>query len=162
MKWGWVVLVFCSILAADQALKFAIAHNLTVGDPVTVIPGFFDLHLIYNPGAAFGLFTGFGDALRRVLLTGVSVIAIIVVGKLLWSSKGDVASQLGVAAILGGAFGNIIDRLRYDSVVDFLDFYLGQYHWPAFNIADASIFVGVCVLALRMLFPVKTPAKPSP
>ena len=143
MRWGWIAILFCAVLVSDQAVKTVVTNNLIVGDPWTIIPGFFDLHLIYNPGAAFGLFAGLSDTVRRIVLGAVSLVAICVVGRLLWTSRDDLTSQLGVAAILGGAFGNIIDRVRYDSVVDFLDFYAGDYHWPAFNIADSAIVIAV-------------------
>ena len=153
------VLIFFLLLAADQYTKQLALSTLDHGS-VSVIPGLFDLHLVMNPGAAFGLFANLPDEQRRIALLGVSVVALIVVVRLfLAEAKGDRLSLFALSGILSGAVGNIIDRFRFDAVVDFLDFYLGGSHWPAFNIADSAICVGVCVLILRLGFaPSKTGA----
>ena len=98
------------------------------------------------------MFSNIPDPYRRIVLLSVSVVALCVVFKLLFKdAKDDVFSQYVLIAILAGAIGNIIDRFRYDRVVDFLDVYWQQYHWPAFNIADSAISVGVSLLILKML-----------
>ena len=107
------------------------------------------------------MFSGLPDVWRRTVLIVVSLLALLVVFRfILKDAKGDLVSQLALSAILGGALGNIIDRFRFDAVVDFLDVYYGTYHWPAFNIADSAISVGVVVLVIRLLFE-KQPEKES-
>ncbi len=145
------VILFLLILIVDQYTKHIAHTRLVEGVPVEVVPNFFNFTLVYNPGAAFGMFSGLPDPYRRIVLLSVSIIALIVVFKLLLQdAKEDTFSQYILIAILGGAIGNIIDRFRYDRVVDFLDVYWKQYHWPAFNIADSAISVGVCLLLLKM------------
>ena len=139
------------VLVLDQLTK-AIAYTfLENGKPVAVISSVFNLALVYNPGAAFGMFSSLPDASRRIVLLVVSLIALgVVVRFMLHEAKGDRFAQAALGGILGGALGNIIDRIRFDAVVDFLDFYYKSYHWPAFNVADSAISIGVCVLILRV------------
>ena len=145
--------IFIVVLVSDQLTKEAARAYLELGEPVPVIPGFFNFTLVYNPGAAFGMFGSLPDATRRMVLAVVSLVALLVVLRfLLKDSKDDPPSQAALCGILAGALGNIIDRFRFDSVVDFLDVYYGSYHWPAFNIADSAISLGVTVLILRLLF----------
>lgn len=144
-------LSFFLILFLDQFSKSWVNSTLVEGEPIEILPRIFNLTLVYNPGAAFGIFSGLPDSQRRVVLLGVSVLALLVVIKLLLTeAKDDKYSQFALIGILAGALGNIIDRFRYDRVVDFLDFYWGNYHWPAFNVADSAISVGVAILILRM------------
>lgn len=151
MKKLLLFIFFAIVLGADQFTKWLAANHLFEGDSIKIIPGFFDLTLVYNPGAAFGMFSGLPDVVRRIALWAVSIIALIVVGRfMIKEARHDNWSIVALVAILAGACGNIIDRFRYDYVIDFLDFYYGSYHWPAFNIADSSICVGVTVLLLRM------------
>jgi signal peptidase II len=147
-----LAVLFLVLLGLDQATKYIAEQTLTKGVPVPVIPNLFNFTLVYNPGAAFGLFGGLPDTMRRVVLLGVSIAAFAVVLFMYRDAKGDKVSVVALVAIVSGAVGNLIDRIRYDAVVDFLDFYWGSYHWPAFNIADSAICVGVAVLVLRMLF----------
>ena len=142
---------FFSILTLDQLSKYWVHSSFVEGEPVAILPNFFNLTLVYNPGAAFGIFSGLPDTQRRVVLLGVSVLALLVVVRLLLTdAKDDKYSQFALLGILAGALGNIIDRFRFDRVVDFLDFYWGSYHWPAFNVADSAISVGVAILIIRM------------
>lgn len=153
MKGFFLGVVILVVFAADQVVKLWIRQHLVVGDPYHVIPGWFDLNLVYNPGAAFGIFTTFHDSVRRFALVAVSAAAIVVILHLLLAeARHDFIAQFGIALILGGAFGNILDRWRFDAVVDFLDVFYGEYHWPAFNIADSAISIGACFLILRMVF----------
>lgn len=146
-------LVFVFVVLSDQLSKHLAVINLKEGVPIVVIPDIFNLTLVYNPGAAFGMFANLPDFWRRLMLLFVSILALFVVFRfMIKEAKKDPISQLGLFAILAGAVGNIIDRIRFDAVVDFLDFYWGRYHWPAFNIADSAISLGVFVLLLRMMF----------
>ena len=146
------ILVFLVVLAGDQATKVWAYSALSEGSPVTIVPNLFNLTLVYNPGAAFGMFSRMPDFWRRTALILVSVIAIlVVVWFILKEAKGDRLAQAALSGILAGALGNIIDRFRFDAVVDFLDFYWRHYHWPAFNMADSAISAGVAVLIYRFV-----------
>lgn len=141
----------------DQVTKIYMAQNLEVGQNVEVIPDVFNLTLVMNPGAAFGLFANLPSTLRRVLLALVTVTAMsLVIVLLRKEARDDQLSSFALYMVIGGAIGNLIDRFRYDAVVDFLDFYWGDYHWPAFNVADSAISVAVFILILRStIFPRK-------
>lgn len=146
-------LLFVIVLVGDQVTKYLALQHLSESKLIQVIPGVFNLTLVFNRGAAFGMFGNLPDTLRRVVLVLVSAIALVVVFRFMCKeAKHDRYAQLALVAILSGAIGNIIDRVRFDAVVDFLDFYYGTYHWPAFNIADSAISLGVFVLVLRLLF----------
>ncbi len=146
-------LIFFVILVADLWTKHLAQSSFTEGEILEVIPDIFNLTLVYNPGAAFGLFSNLPDFWRRFVLLVVSSLALVVVFRFMFKeAKDDSWSQVALAGILAGAIGNIADRIRFDAVVDFLDFYWGDYHWPAFNVADSAICVGVCVLVVRILF----------
>ncbi len=147
------LMIFLLVVIVDQFTKYLAEIHLTLGHSIKVIPGMFDLTLVYNPGAAFGMFGGLPDIYRRLVLWAVSIIGVaVVVYFLARETKNDKTAALALAAILGGAAGNIIDRFRYDSVVDFLDFYYKGNHWPAFNVADTAISIGVAVIMLRLIF----------
>lgn len=153
MKYAGQILVFLLVLILDQVTKYFASTGLMLGEPVSVLPGIFNLTLVYNPGAAFGMFGNYPDVFRRIALWGVSFIALLVVLRfMLNEAKDDKISQYALVGILAGALGNIIDRLRFDAVVDFLDFYWKTYHWPAFNVADSAICVGVFLLIVRVTF----------
>ena len=145
-------LLFLSVLGLDQWTKHVAVTELPPGEPMPIIDNIFNLTLVYNPGAAFGMFSGLDDNIRRILLGVVATLALLVVVRfMLKEAKHDAPSQFALTAILGGAIGNLIDRYRFDSVVDFLDFYWNSYHWPAFNVADTAISIGVALLMYRVL-----------
>ena len=147
----WIL--FLGIFVSDQLTKFLALKYLSENKLVPIIPNFFNLTLVFNPGAAFGMFGNLPDFWRRTVLGFVSVLALIVVFRFMLKEARDDKIALGaLTAILAGAVGNIVDRFRFDAVVDFLDFYYGLYHWPAFNIADSAITIGVTLLVVRMLF----------
>ena len=146
-------LMFVTLLVADQVTKWLSVIYLPEQQPVQIIPGIFSLTLIYNPGAAFGLFASWSDLTRRSALWIVSFVALLVVARFMFKdAKDDAISQYCLVAILSGAIGNIVDRIRLDRVIDFLDFYWKNYHSPAFNLADSAISIGVTVLLIRMIF----------
>jgi len=139
-----LIVVASCVVVADQLTKYWILTNFSLYETRTVIPGFFNLVNIRNTGAAFGLFAG-NESEWRTLFFGiialVAVFAIIFLFKH-YRQKGSLYVY-ALSSIAGGAIGNVIDRVRFGAVVDFLDFYVGQYHWPAFNVADSAIVVGV-------------------
>ena len=147
------------IFLLDQVAKRVVVRRIPLNDSIPVLDGFFRLSHVRNPGAAFGLFAESHSSLRIVFLVLFSVFAMGVVGWLLWKSS-HVLSTTGVALalILGGAFGNLYDRLVDGYVVDFLAFYFGSYHWPDFNVADSAIVVGAILLVAEILF-AKTPTE---
>jgi signal peptidase II len=143
-------LIALLIAIADQWIKLAIVTHFAEGQVLPVIPKFFNLVLAYNPGVAFGVFAGIDhDTSRYVVLGITSLIALLAVYHFSNSEIGE--RPLGVVAlamIIGGAVGNLIDRLLLGKVVDYLDFYYGHYHYPAFNLADSAICVAVVLLLL--------------
>lgn len=136
------------VIVIDQLTKFIITHTIPIYGSVPVINGFFNLVHIYNRGMAFGLMNQPGNDITFYVLTLLTIGAII--GLIIWYSKLKDESwkvTMAFSLILGGAVGNLVDRLFFKKVIDFLDFYIGSYHWPAFNIADSAITIGTCVLA---------------
>ncbi len=132
----------------DQITKALIAARISLHATVHVIPGFFDLTHLRNPGAAFSLFAGGAGPGRSLVLTGTTVI--VLCGVLVYAFRSpvrDAVLQTALALISGGAVGNLVDRLRDGSVTDFLRFYVGTHEWPSFNVADSAITCGVALLA---------------
>ena len=127
--------------------------NIALHESVAVVPGFFHLTHVENRGAAFGLFAESPSEWKIAVLVLFSLVALVVVSALLWkNSHAMTTTGVGLALILGGALGNLWDRLVSGQVVDFLDFYLGNYHWPAFNLADSAIVIGALLLVTEILF----------
>lgn len=151
-------LIALGVVALDQLTKWLVAANIQLHDSVMVIPGFFRLTHVQNRGAAFGLFSDSPGEWKVGMLILFSIIALIVVSSLLWkNSHAMTTTGVALALILGGALGNLWDRVLTGHVVDFLDFSLGPYHWPAFNVADSAIVIGALMLVAEILF-----AKPVP
>lgn len=149
----WVLLIFfVGILLLDQWTKSMVVQKLPLYQRVNVIEGFFDLTHVRNTGGAFGIFGGEKGGLGSILFVVVSLIAIgAIVVLFLKIKENEKTLALSFSLILSGAVGNLIDRLRYGEVVDFLDFHLAGYHWPAFNVADSAICVGIGLMALELL-----------
>jgi len=145
-------LIAVAVFVLDRLAKWLVIRNIVLEDNVPVIPGFFRLTHLENPGAAFSLFADSPSALRTGLLIAVSVTALAVVALLLWFRRNTFNfTTVALALIMGGALGNLWDRLSDGKVTDFLDFYIGAHHWPPFNLADSAIVVGALLLMLRML-----------
>ena len=147
-------LIAAIVLLLDRITKWAVASNIALRESVPVIPGFFRLYHVENPGAAFGLFAEPSAQWKVGALVCFSVLALIVVSALLWKNGHSLTTMtVGLSLILGGALGNLWDRvLAGHVVVDFLDFYVGSYHWPAFNVADSAIVIGALLLVSEILF----------
>jgi len=146
-----------AVVALDQISKIILAYNIPKYASVPVIKGFFNLVHVRNRGMAFGLMNRPGHSFTFYFLIAASLGAIVLL--LIWFRKmkdEDHNITIGISLILGGAVGNLIDRIRLGEVIDFLDFYVGSYHWPAFNVADAAITIGIFWLAVNTLFR-KTP-----
>jgi len=141
------------VIALDRVTKITIARRLSLHDSISVVPGFFRIIHAENPGAAFGIFADSPSAWKTALLIGFSIIALLIVSALLWKNSHTMTSTgIGLALILGGAIGNLWDRLVSHHVVDFLLFYIGPHQWPAFNVADSAIVVGACLLVFEIVF----------
>jgi signal peptidase II len=145
-------LLTLSVLALDQATKAMVVSRLTLYSSVPVVPGLFHITLVTNRGALFGLLHDLADPYRSALFTAVPVLAIALMLVFQYRTTiHDFATQSGLALILGGALGNLIDRIRLGYVIDFLDVFVGEHHWPAFNVADSCICVGVACLLIDLL-----------
>lgn len=149
MRRLWLLLLAAGIAAADQATKALALAGLEAGRSVPVIPGFFDLTLAFNSGAAFSSFANWQHA--PLLLMAASGLAILVAGWLMLTIRDNGLLAAALALILGGAAGNLIDRARLGSVVDFVDLYHGVWHFPVFNLADSAITVGGVAAAIMLL-----------
>jgi signal peptidase II len=157
-------LIAAAVLVVDRLAKAAIAGSIPLHDSVAVIPGFFHLTHVENTGAAFGLFAESNAQWKIGALIMFSVIALVIVSAILWRhSHALTTTTIGLSLILGGATGNLWDRLLSGHVVDFLDFHIGTYYWPAFNVADSAIVVGAILLVAEILFtkPAEEPVKES-
>jgi len=151
-------LVAALVLVLDRASKWIVAKDIAMHDNIKVMGGFFYLTHVENRGAAFSLFADSPSQWKMGMLVVFSIVALMVVLTLLWRNTHTMATTgLGLALILGGALGNLWDRLLTGRVVDFLLFYLGSYAWPAFNVADSAIVVGAGLLVIEVLFS-KAPA----
>ena len=140
------------VVIVDQLTKLWIMKNFALYEQQNIIPGFFNLVYVTNTGAAFGFLAGGKSWLRQVFFIGVAIVALgVIVFAYGHLKKQGRLFVYALGLIAGGAIGNLIDRLRFGSVVDFLDFYLGSYHWPAFNAADSAITIGVGLFLLGTL-----------
>jgi signal peptidase II len=156
------LLITAAALILDRITKWQVQRRIELHDGLTIIPGFFRLIHLENPGAAFGFFSQTPTPLKLGLLIALSIVALVPVSVLLWrSSRALSSTSVGLALILGGAIGNLWDRLLRHRVTDFLLFYWRQYEWPAFNFADSAIVVGATLLVVDLLFN-NAPPKPPP
>ena len=148
-----------AVFAIDRFTKWMIETRFSARDSYIVIPGFFEIIHSENSGAAFGLFAESSSEWRTFLLIGFSLVALVALLVMLWrTSKLDRITAIALALILGGAMGNVFDRVRWGKVTDFLLFYIGSYQWPAFNAADSAIVIGSGLLLLDFLKLKRQPA----
>ena len=160
----WAAGIAALIVIADQATKSVVQRAMTLHESIPIIPS---VNLTYtrNPGAAFSLFADAHPTFRTWFFLVVSVVALVLITIFLRRvERGDWWSVASLSLILGGAIGNLIDRIRYGEVIDFIDLYVGQYHWPVFNVADSGITVGMVMLLGHALFhrqpDARQPARP--
>jgi signal peptidase II len=147
-----LILVSGGVVLADQVTKHLITLNLALHEHIVVIENIFNINHVLNPGGAFGFFANGSPLVRKFIFLFLSSLVALFI---LWMYK-KVATNLvflsfGLAMIFGGAIGNLIDRFRFGKVVDFLDFYYGTAHWPAFNIADSAISIGMAILIYHVV-----------
>jgi signal peptidase II len=152
-------LIALVVVVLDRIAKWAVSQNIPLHDSFAVIPDFFRITHVENRGAAFGLFADSPSEWKIAVLVLFSVVALVIVSALLWRNSHSMnTTGIGLSLILGGAVGNLWDRLLSGRVVDFLLFYIGQYQWPAFNVADSAIVIGAGLLVFEILF-AKPPAQ---
>src|SRR3954467_6735153 len=141
------------VVMLDRWTKRLVAAQLAMYAPIQIIPGFFRITHTENTGAAFSLFADSPSHWKTAMLISFSVVAMIVVSVLLWKqSRALTLSGIALSLILGGAVGNLWDRVASGRVVDFLLFYVKQYQWPVFNLADSAIVLGASLLVIEILF----------
>jgi len=147
------LLIAVLVVILDRWAKWSVERNIPLHDGIQIIPGFFRLTHVENRGAAFGLFNDSPSEWKLAILVLFSLVALVIVSTLLWkNSHAMTTTGVGLALILGGALGLLWDRLLNGRVVDFLLFYVGQYQWPAFNVADSAIVVGAGLMVFEILF----------
>lgn len=147
----YLIALFLIGLVLDYITKNFIKTNFYYGELKPVINGFFNIVYILNPGAAFGIFRRMHSDYRQIFLISITILAIIVILILLIKENKRIPA-LGYTLVLTGACGNLIDRATMGKVVDFLDFYIKSYHWPAFNVADICVTVGIGFLIIDAIF----------
>jgi signal peptidase II len=139
------------VLALDRWTKFLIQSRFDLHDSISVIDGFFNITYVRNTGVAFGIFSSISSPAKSVLLSAFAALAaVLVIAYSLRTPLKDRLLHVALALILGGALGNLYDRIAYGYVVDFLELYVRSYSWPSFNVADSAISIGVVLLAIEI------------
>ena len=148
-KWALALVTATIVVALDQLTKATVANHMRLHESIPLIDGFAALTYVRNTGAAFGILAGRAAALRTPFFLLISAAAVVL---LMWFLRGLSAERrfliIACGAVAGGAIGNMIDRVMLGEVIDFVDLSVGAYHWPAFNVADSAITLGVLVLCL--------------
>lgn len=146
----WLILS-AAVVLVDQITKLFAVKHLLGRPPVIVVPGFFDFSLVYNTGAAFGLLNN-AEGWQNLFFIGVAaLVSIFLIVSLYRLNRSDTQVAMAFALILGGAVGNVIDRIQQGYVVDFIHWFYQEWHWPTFNIADSAITIGAVLLVLDVL-----------
>lgn len=138
------------VIILDQITKYMVEKQVRLYEVIQVIPGFFNITHVRNKGAAFSLFSGAPERFRSMFFITVTIVAIAVIAALIRKTKESLLIA-SFSLIAGGAAGNLIDRVRYGEVVDFIQWYVKSYYWPSFNLADSAITIGVGLLVIDML-----------
>jgi signal peptidase II len=151
VKRTYYLAIATAIVVLDAITKWLVVRSIDVHETVSLVPDVFQLVHVRNTGAAFGIGANAESALVPIVLNiGAIAVFFIVVAYAFRTAVTDRLLQVGLHLILGGAIGNLVDRFRFHYVVDFLDFYIGDHHWPAFNVADSAICVGIALLFFDM------------
>lgn len=150
------ILLFAALVGLDQLSKYWIMATMNLYEVREVIPGLFNLVYVTNRGAAFSIFASVDSPVRHYFFIAVNSLAAIGLTVAVFKMRSrSIFYVVSFGLIAAGAVGNLIDRIRFGAVIDFLDFYVGSYHWPAFNVADSSICVGVGVLFVLNIIEIK-------
>jgi signal peptidase II len=156
---GFLFAIGAIVVVLDQITKFLVSGHMVINTAREIIPGLFNLVYVRNTGAAFSLLAGADPSWRQTFFVVMSVLGVAVISiAYLRTPRRERWNRWALALLFGGALGNLVDRVRFGSVVDFLDFYVGGRHWPAFNVADSAISVGAVMLILALLT-AKRPAR---
>jgi signal peptidase II len=144
-----------AVFALDRLTKWMVERSVSNWETITVIPGFFNIVHSKNRGAAFGVLSEASSEVRTFVLIGLSSLVLVFLAAMLWqssasTSRDSAGMRYGLALTFGGALGNVYDRVTAGMVTDFLDFYVGGYHWHTFNIGDSAITVGTAMILLDM------------
>jgi signal peptidase II len=152
---GFLLLISAVVVVLDRLTKAIVSQQLPNGQAHAVIQGIFRITDVHNTGAAFSMFAeSTSPTTIRNVLIAFSVFAVLLIFAMLWrTGRAVTVSSVSLALILGGAFGNLYDRVRYHYVVDFLEVHIYHYHWPDFNVADSCIVIGACLLLLEIFRP---------
>ncbi len=150
-KYLWVGSIMSIVLVLDQITKYIVEKQVRLYEVIRVIPGFFNITHVRNKGAAFSLFSSASETFRSMFFITVTIVAIVVIAALI-RKTGERLLIVSFSLIAGGAAGNLIDRVRYGEVVDFIQWYIKSYYWPSFNVADSAITIGVGLPVIDMLF----------
>ena len=159
----WIALI---VFALDRATKLWIEARVSVYDTIVVIPDVFNIVYTRNRGAAFGMLSTAPEAVRLTVLIGLAGVILGLIGWMLWQATkpgaiGTLYNRLALSLVIGGAVGNLWDRVFSGSVTDFLQVFLGSYEWPSFNIADSGISIGAVLIALDLIFPPRKQTDPN-
>ena len=156
----WLLLISALVIIADRATKTWVSVHVRLGGAIPIIPRFLRITHWTNEGAAFSLFadTASPNAVRWALVTFTLIAAVVILIVLLRIGNRFTLTSVALALILGGAIGNVHDRILYGSVIDFIEVHIFTYHWPDFNVADSSVVIGACLLMLDSLLPHRKPA----
>jgi len=148
---GAFLLLSLLVVVTDQWSKWLVERSLPLHQPMEIIPGFLNFTHVQNSGVAFGMFAANGSSRGTLILTALGLVALVVVGVYFWhTSSHDRLMLTSLALILGGAVGNLMDRIAAGSVTDFIDAYVSTYHWHTFNVADSAITIGICLMAVEI------------
>ena len=152
LKYRRLAWIAGSVVIGDQITKWIILDRLDLYHAIPVVPGFFNITHVQNPGGAFGFLAQQSPLIRGIVFLLMSFLAVCLI---FWLYRNTPPTHrllaVGFALIFGGAIGNLIDRVRFGRVVDFLDFYIGKWHWPAFNVADSAITVGITIFIIHVV-----------
>jgi len=152
-KYIRLVVIGGLVVIVDQLTKYLIVKHVPLHATIPVLAGLFNIIHIKNPGGAFGLLADLSPGMRTFIFLFISSLAVgLILYFYLKTPRAQTWLAIGFALIFGGAAGNLIDRIRFGVVTDFLDFYISRYHWPAFNVADSAITIGIGIFAYHLLF----------
>jgi len=159
----WLLLISAAIFSADRWTKTWVADHIAIGSAIPVLPGMLRITHWLNEGAAFSLFadTASPHTVRVALIVFTCVAAVAVLIAMVRMGNRITLTTIALALILGGALGNVHDRIEYGSVVDFIEVHIFSYHWPDFNVADSAIVTGACLLLLDSLLPKREQVSPE-
>ncbi|MBW2305546.1 MAG: signal peptidase II [Deltaproteobacteria bacterium] len=152
LKYWLLMVIVLTLLVSDQATKAMVINSLSENETIPVLEGYLNLTHVRNQGAAFGILSDGGARIQRYFFIPITIVvslAILII--ISHSRKDEIFKVISLSMVLSGALGNLMDRVRWGGVVDFIDIHYGTLHWPAFNVADASISIGVILLIVHLI-----------